>query len=491
MSEELTLRHILSIEDPDGLTDFVCPETGVPLWSLIRSVFVSLIMADKLYDAPIVTEDGANGALGGASRLKKASLIARSFLHNAGAPCGDSPVVVMASGARLARQDKYYFNCLGDYFVSAAPAQTLLIEEMFKWRWPFPRRHRKMILHTPLRVIGAVNGKLNADARRADSRALVDMACARAKELLGFEASHAQREWLVRLCSTAAGSLPARIASYRSIFTRAGARVLVKEEACYGGPDNVSAMIAAKQLGMATAEYQHGSISSGHAAYNFGASVHASQSYRRTLPEHFLSFGAWWSGQVDAPVKHVPVGSPHRATVVGATSTASAQRRILVLGDGIDTKAYLALAADLAAQLGDGFEVVFRPQPLERSTVFGAYPGEGVGAVRFDRNQDIYQSFQTCSAVVSEVSTGLFEAVGLVNSIFIWDTPKSRFAYPSHPFCRFDSAGGLADAVRDGRGAVGNDQNDQIWAPGWEARYTEFLRSVGAVGAGAGRQTTC
>jgi hypothetical protein len=486
MSEELTLRHILSIEDADGLMGFVCPETGVPLWSLIRSVFMSLIMADKLYEAPIVTEDGANGALGGASRLKKAGLIARAFLHNAGAAHHASPVVVMASGARLAMQDGYYFNCLGDYFVAAAPAQTLLIEEMFKWRWPFPRRHRNMMLHTPLRVVGAIGGKLNAGACRADSIALVDMACARASELLGFEVRSAQRAWLVKLCSTAAGSLPARTASYRSIFTRAGARVVVKEEACYGGPDNVSAMIAAKQLGMATAEYQHGSISSGHAAYNFGASVHASDAYRKTLPDHFLSFGAWWSGQVNAPVKHVPVGSPHRATVVGAATRASAQPRILVLGDGIDTKAYLALAADLAAQLGDGFEVVFRPHPLERSTVFAAYPGEGVGAVRFDRNQDIYQSFQSCSAVVSEVSTGLFEAVGLVNSIFIWDTPKSRFAYPSHPFFRFQSAEGLANAVREGSGAVSSDQNDQIWAPGWEARYAQFLHSVGAAGAGAG-----
>lgn len=483
MSEEFSLRQVLSIEDTDGLDGFVCPETGVPLWALIRNVFMNLILSDKLYGAPIVTEDGENGALGGASRSQKARLIARAFLHNAVTAKARSPIVLMASGARLMQQDGHYFNCLGEYFVSVAPGDTLLIEEMFRWRWPFPRRHGKIMLHTPLRVIGALGGKLNAGACRDESAALVDLACRRARDLLGFEASGRQRDWLARLCSSGAGSLRARTAAYRSILGRSGAKVLIKEEACYGGPDNVSAMIAARQLGIVTAEYQHGSVSAGHSAYNFGASILASAAYRKTLPDHFLSYGEWWSNQINAPVSQLAVGSPHRASVLGGAAAPCAEPRILVLGDGIDTKVYLALAADLAAQLGGAYEVVFRPHPLERAAVFAAHPDDRIGAVTLDRNQDIYQSFQTCGAVVSEVSTGLFEAVGLVRSVFIWDTSKSRFAFPSHPFFRFQTVGELASAIQTGKGAISAEQNDQIWSPDWQRRYADFLETVGVVRA--------
>jgi hypothetical protein len=481
MQEELSLRQILAIEDTPGLEDFVCPDTGIPMWALIRSVFISMIMSDRLYGTALVSEQGDNGALGGASKVRKVSRIARSFFHNASTSIGDSPVVVMSSGARLALHDGYYFNCLGDYFVDSAPRSTLLIEEMFKWRWPFPRQYRKVLLHTPLRVVGALSGKRNARRYRKSSEALVGLACERARALFGYEASDSQKTWMVRLCSTAGGSLATRIDSYRRVFTRSGARLLIKEEACYGGADNVSAMVAAHQLGIKTAEYQHGSISAGHNAYNFGAALLESAAFRNTLPEYFLSYGAWWSSQVNAPVKHVPLGSPHRAVMVGEGDLASDCRSVLVLGDGIDTAHYLLMANALAGQLADGFDVVFRPHPLERAAVMAAHPDHLAGAVKIDRNQDIYHSFKSCCAVVSEVSTGLFEAVGLVKNIFIWDTPKSRFAYPSHPFFRFQTVDQLANAVTAGSGAISDEQSEQIWSPCWRARYRDFLVAVGAL----------
>ncbi|MFS2023588.1 hypothetical protein [Massilia sp. CT11-137] len=481
MQEELSLRQVLAIEDTPGLEEFVCPDTGIVLWALIRSVFIRTIMSDRLYGTALESQSGHRGALGGASKVTKATRIARAFLHNAITPIGASPVVVMSSGARVAWHDDHYFNCLGEYFVDSAPQSTLLIEEMFKWRWPFPRQRRKILLHTPLRVTGALSGRRNAARYRPDSEALVELAFARAKTLLDYKATDAQKAWLVRLCSTAGGSLATRVDSYRRILTRAGAKLLVKEEACYGGPDNASAMIAARQLGIATAEYQHGSISAGHNVYNFGAALMESAAFRKTLPDYFLSYGPWWSSQVNAPVKHVSIGSPHRDTVVDAGKTAADSRNVLILGDGIETAHYLSMASALAKQLAGRLDVVFRPHPLERAAVIAAHPDYVAGAVMIDRNQDIYQSFKTSCAVVSEVSTGLFEAVGLVKSIFIWDTPKSRFAYPSHPFFRFQTVDQLAEAVIAGSGAMDAARNEQIWSACWRTRYRDFLAAVGAI----------
>lgn len=486
MQEELSLRQVLAIEDEPGLEGFVCPDTGVPLWMLIRSAFIRMIMSDRLYGTALESESGDNGALGGASRMTKAARIARAFLHNAVTATGTTPIVVMSSGARLGRQEDHYYNYLGEYFVDVAPQSTLLIEEMFKWRWPFPRRHRNILLHTPLRVVGSLSGRRNAARYLQSSEALVDLAFARARALFDYEASDTQRAWMVRLCSTAAGSLPTRIESYRRLLGRTGAKLLVKEEACYGGPDNVSAMVAAHQLGITTAEYQHGSISAGHNVYNFGLALADNAAIRNVLPEYFLSYGPWWSDQINAPVKYVAIGSPHRAAVLGDGGKAAASRSVLLLGDGVETEHYLSLANTLAERLAGSFDVVFRPHPLERAAILAKHPDHMVGMVSIDRNQDIYQSFKKCCAVVSEVSTGLFEAVGLVENIFIWDTPKSRFAYPVHPFFKFQTVEQLAEAVAGGRGAVGVEQISQIWSHDWQARYKNFLVAVDAVAPHAG-----
>lgn len=485
MSKEICMADILAVEDSTDLVGFVCPDTGVPLWSLIRAVFIQLIMADKLYASQIVSVNGNNGILGGTPRAKMAGLIAKAFLHNAAFAMrrrADSPVVLMASGARVVKQGNLHFNGLADYFLSMAPSDSLLIEEMFNWRWPFPRQHQKVMLHTPLRVAGAVRGRLNAEKYRDSSSAMVDLLCARAEELLDYVVSSEQRAWLVDTCAKAAGSLQPRIDAYTSILKKSGAKILIKEEACYGGADNVSAMVAAKRLGVVTAEYQHGSVSSGHPAYNFSPVMLASDSFRKVLPEYFLSFGAWWSSEINAPVKHVVIGNPHRSTVTGKLADAgvkqSEQRRVLILGDGIDTTAYLELGASLARRLGATYEVLFRPHPLERAAVTAMFSSQSFGPLLLDQNQDMYTSFQKCSSVISEISTGLFEAVGLVRNVFIWDTPKSRFSFPSHPFFGFSTVQQLADAITSGNGAVSDEQNARIWSDDWEGKYRQFLQSV-------------
>ena len=67
------------------------------------------------------------------------------------------------------------------------------------------------------------------------------------------------------------------------------------------------------------------------------------------------------------------------------------------------------------------YKVVFRPHPLERSRVFALPAGVAQGFKSTDE-PDIYPSLARAEVVVAEVSTGLFEAVGLTRRIFVWNT---------------------------------------------------------------------
>lgn len=481
MNKEISMSDILRIEDDPEMIAIRCPDTGIPLWTVIRSAFLRLIIGDLLYGASIVGAGGAQGALPSGGRIKAVATMARAFAHNAlrsGVPQQAYPVIVMASGARLMKHDGRYFNCLSDYFVAEAPGETLTIENTFNSVWPFPRRYPAVLMHTPLRVDGVVRGRLRARTFMPLSAQLIERVCARAQQLVGWDVGAERRQWLLRYCANGAASLLPRYQKYISIFKQAEARLLIKEEACYGGADNASAILAARHSGMVTAEYQHGAVSAGHDAYNYAPAVIGDSAYCAIFPDYFLAFGKWWGEQINAPVEVLAIGNPHRTHVLAQLPGSSPQRNdILVLGDGLDLPLYLDLCAQLAAALGSAAEVVFRPHPLERARLM-AYPPERVSPlVRVDACADIYHAFGAAAAVVSEVSTGLFEAIGLVPKVFIWDTPKARFSLSDAKLQRFANVAELVSLLGQPQaGLVSTQQADSVWTPNWQRNYKEFLQ---------------
>jgi hypothetical protein len=479
MNRETTLNDILQVEDSIDISQICCPDTSIPLWSTIRCSFLRLIMGDLLYSVPI----NGGSTLGSSSKLRKISTISRAFAHNALRLHTNNqpfPIVLMATGARLRERDGRYFNTLSDYFVAAAPDRTFAIEDLFDSKWPFPRHHHDVLLHTPLRVEGVLKGRLRVANFREPARALVDLLSQRAKDKMGWDIGQDRRQWLENFCVNGSASLLPRYQKYHSIFKKIEARVLIKEEACYGGADNATAMLAAKHLEMVTAEYQHGAISSGHDAYNFAPTLLNAPAFKQILPDHFLTYGSWWGEQINAPVNKISIGNPHRGETIDLSrSTLTHGRQILILGDGIDTSVYLELCKCLAAALGGMVSVLFRPHPLERARVYAKYPDGFIGKIRIDSHSDIYNSFREAEAVVSEVSTGLFEAIGLVPKVFIWDTPKARFSFPVHPFQGFSDANELARLILDeSAGRVSSRRMESIWAPNWKRNYTNFLEKV-------------
>lgn len=479
MNHAFALSDILQIENCEEILEFQCPGTGIPIWTTIRVLFFRLIISDLFYGVPI--GGGANN--GSVTKFSHATIIGRSFAHNVlqmnrlKQAC---PIIIMATGVRLIQREGFYFNALSDYFVEATQIRTLAIEDIFDSKWPFPRYKKEILLHTPLRVQGVLSGKLRMNDFRLMAWQLVDMVSQRAKKIIDWDIGENRKQWLKEKCISGSASLLPRYKKYQKIFKKTEAKLLIKEEACYGGSDNAAAILAARSLGVVTAEYQHGAISMGHDAYNYAPGILNSSEFRKIIPDYFLTYGSWWGEQINAPIKRIAVGNPHRTEVLGASSSLISQsRQVLVLGDGIETSAYLKLCENLAAVLGMDYRVIFRPHPLERASVWDKYPDGLVNAVRIDVNQDIYSSFRDAGAVVSEVSTGLFEAIGLVSKVFIWNTPKARFAYPVHPFQGFADADELAGLVLDSSaGRVTKQQMDSIWAPNWQRNYLDFIEQV-------------
>ena len=469
----ITLNDILKIENDEEILSFKCPETGYLLWPLVRNVFIRLIRSDLHYEVPLVLEKRP------ARPLKAYTSVLRSFIHNVAKGRKLKGAVLLSSSGSHVIKDGRFFNRLSDHFALAAPEQSVTIESLFTdWHWPFPRHNDTVFFDSPTLAFSSLYGKFVVkEKHKIVTEALVGFVSRRATDLLGWSLSEQRRQFLTATLAKRVASLPVRKRMYVRMFQRTGARILIKEEGCYGGSSIVNAI--ARECGIVTAEYQHGAISAGHDAYNFAESLRSSEEYKKALPQYFLGYGHWWNDQISAPIVKLNIGNPDRTESLKSAARPQCERKdILVLGDGIETEKYLSLCAVLAKGLDAKYRVVFRPHPMEREHALRLY-GRKTGVVAIEWEKGICEAFEAAEIVVSELSTGLFEAVGLANRIFMWDTPKAKFFYPSHPFATFSDADDLVAKIQYGEsGRVDSSMAHEFWAPNWKQNYLTFLESV-------------
>jgi hypothetical protein len=466
----MNLQEILVVENDPTFLDFKCPKTGYLLWPLIRQEFIQFITSDLLYkSAPLIS---LNRSIAYPKALP--SLLKAEYHNLVTSRRAKGNVLLMASGAGLFLKDGKWFNRLSDYFAFVSPSETLVLEDFFNWHVPYPRHNQKIIYHAPIQTSLALKGRLSLNQSHIHlGKEIVRYFRDRAKEILDWELSANDTVSFEHRMAKKIAELPFRKQTYENFLTRKNTKLVIKEEGCYGHSSILNRV--ARELGIVVAEYQHGTISAGHDAYNVAPKLLSSQAYSDTLPQHFLSYGEWWHQYLKLPVNKIAIGNPHRSSQITRLSSLANKADVLVLGDGIETELYIDLAIFLAQNL-DSFRVVFRPHPLERVKLQDLLVNKSLGNVVIDKNSDIYDSFCNAHVVVNEVSTGLFEAVGLADRVLIWDTPKSKFYYPMHPFASFVDSNDLLEKIKDGKtGSLDTKGVHSVWAEGWEENYKNFL----------------
>ncbi|MBI5720031.1 MAG: hypothetical protein HZC37_20345 [Burkholderiales bacterium] len=417
--------------------------------------------------------------------MRAALTLARSAVHNLHQLATRrvrADVCIFGDGVGDLWMQGRWFNRLVDHFVAVEPERTLVVADQFEWRWPFPRACGRWLLHAPLQARLSVQGRLARSARRSQASELVAHVVQHAHHHLQWRPGAEREHRLVEMLAAKWAMLPQQLAAYERLLRAVRPRVLLVGAACYGPA--AALIAAARRLGIVTAEYQHGAISAGHDGYNFAPAVLADAGYRETLPHHFLAYGRWWAEQINAPVAKVAVGHPHRseqlARIAAMATKPTARKDLLILSDGVEFGLYLRLAQHLRGTAREaGLHLRLRPHPLERARVASLAAGELTG-ISIDLEPDLYTSLRQALVLVSEVSTGLFEAVGLVPRILLWDTPKARFGYPVHPFQTFTDADSLAALLRGKEAPPPRPLDaESIWAGGWRDNYRSFLAACG------------
>lgn len=471
-SKSLTI--LLLVENDPELIEFQCNVTGLPIWPLIRTQVLRTIMSDWLYNSKATASSSINFI-----NFAKNAMI--SSLHNMNYRIDPQRnILIQNTGLGNYKRDRLVHDRFADYFIKALPFNSLVYQDKPKESISQKYSFDPVLHKSPRNILNKIYSKLMInDTHKKLAHMVVNRVKENASVKLGYEFDEKKIETLINSLAGYLAALPYAVYGYADWFSKHKFKLLLKEDACYGG-SGIYIIHAARLNGIVVAEYQHGAISKGHDGYNVSDELVSSSLFRKVLPDYLLTYGKWWSAQTNMPINKIAIGNPHLTEMIGATSIGLIKKnQLLVLGDGIETELYLELASKVFRIIGGkGMNVVFRPHPFERERIKSFALPSGV---QLDSNTDIYSSLKQSRVVISELSTGLFEAVGLVDQILLWKTDKSMFAFPEIPFVSFSSIDELESLLNDKSlfdEVYKTIPSHELWEPNWRQNYLSFVEGV-------------
>jgi hypothetical protein len=186
---------------------------------------------------------------------------------------------------------------------------------------------------------------------------------------------------------------------------------------------------AARECGIQTIEFQHGIIDRGHVDYNYPPGIDAGS--RVYCPDVLLTYGDFWSRELNYPVKKVlKLGNTFAAQIGSARKPVHSGLQTIGF---ISADVFGVRLAELAieyAKLNPGNTVIFKLHPNQFSRRkeyvdrFRPFPGIRV----FTNEQPTREMIVSCDAIVLIQSTIAYEALQAGVPVFIY----KRMTYYRH-----------------------------------------------------------
>lgn len=473
MQHEITLQDILRIEEDLDVVNIVCPNTDILVWPLIRIEVIRHVIWSLLYDQPADHPEVSMLSLG-----RIALQLSNSIIHNMGVgKITPSQVQIHCTGEGSYISGQVLDDRIVGDVARACPGRVNIYQQAPKSHLSVNSNYGFVRYGTPRIAIEQIMGRIfQSRTARQISHDTLERVFKYIDNIFHIKMPNRTQNWLKQRLASRITMLPYSIAWWERQFELTKPKVLFKENASYGGRA-IPVIIAAKRKGIVVAELQHGLISKGHDAYNVSQIFEHNAAYSRILPEYILTYGDWWSAQTNLPTKKLSLGNPHRSEQLKiAVKNESNRKNILLLSDGFDLDKYIELAKVLhPAAMKLGLSVVIRPHPRERAKAEAKLISEGLIVDKFDT---IYSSFLSAKILISELSTGLFEAIGLVPTIFNWRTQKANFTIPDSPFEQFSNPSDLYEILAKKKFHDNNTTINPLdfWAEDWRSNLRNFLQ---------------
>jgi hypothetical protein len=440
----------------------------VPYWGIIRLVLVMRLM-DRLIGESSAGDIFLSPRKG---RLLRTAKYILTSLWRTPLRYANREVVFFCSGVNQNLRDGRYFNTRPDYFAGELrDRRILLIEGADDLQYDWPRAMSPVSFKGGLTVPGAIVGRLR---RVPSDHPQVSGFMALLERTLGDDLS---RHTYDEIRSYLRGRVFASTTYYSivsKLLDQLKPRLLLLENTLFGF--DIEVLMAARERGIPTAEYQHGAINPVCPYHNFHPRLLAA-GYDKCLPDYFLSYGDFWNQLLTTSAKCVSIGNPHVASVRGLSKRPAPTESIYFLSSANSPQLYLERIRELRAE---GFSVLFRPHPVERPLMKERY-GDFFerNDVRIDLSEDFYDELHAHALVLGDGrSTSIFEAYAITGgrACILEMSEKLSEDLPNHAFLKvIRSVRELRSALAEFRDRTESANYEQLFAPNWQERFARFI----------------
>lgn len=447
------LQQLLKIENNKKLWEIKCPVTDLPIWPLIRIVYLREIISQKIYNSSFSTISAKKSSIFNELYLYIKALNWNSKIIK---EIGEIDVLFITNSVADININGSYKNRLTDEF-SIYAKNSLTLLEQHKRKHPFPRLNSKILLRLPYQIKVIILSAIQNKLENNEANIIANLFFDEANKNINWNPNNLQKNKLIKFAKRKIRQLPKELELYRKLLKKIKPKKIIGLGLGYG--PMMPLLVASRELNIKTAEFQHGVISSGHDAYNFGNDCLKYQELKMMLPDDILLYGSWWESQFNMPINKIIIGNPERIEIEKKI-TNNIKKRILILGDGLDTFKYINLYYQISSLI-ESAEILFRPHPLERDTIkkLNLY-----NKINIDSSGSIYEAFNNCDIIISEISTGLFDAIDFVPKILVWKTPKTTFNNIKYPFQEFTTIEEFYEIYSSHSvGLISEDIKNKIW----------------------------
>ena len=218
--------------------------------------------------------------------------------------------------------------------------------------------------------------------------------------------------------------LPATYLYYSRLIKKVSPKVVFWNCASYSKP----AIKVLNDLGVITAEFQHGYIGTNHLVYNYSNKLKLNKEYASYMPKYYLTYGEFWTRNMCMIPEIVDIGNPIVATKIKDYKEGNYKVEkdsiLLIVADY--TNEYVKFIDEVLENSSGKFKIYVKLHPISLGDRAYFEKFENISTVEIIEIANIYEYIYKCEYIVGDTSTSLYEAAALKKKVFIIDSDIAR-----------------------------------------------------------------
>lgn len=467
------LNELLVFEDEKKILDFKFSYNNLIMWPFIRyRVYQSAL--NQLNNLQRCSSKSYELTFKSLVNLVTKSLIKSPFFST------KKDIVIFYNDGSNIKSENKYFNRLYGHFAELFKDDTLLIENFNENLFHHePNVFNNLKYEDLLNILVSLKSKVRYNINSEDIK--------EANELIRYLKEHFpykfSDEFYLELKDEIL-KLSVKIRYYyyyyKKLFLKISPKIVFFECGCYG--ERAYAIKIANEMGIQTAEFQHGLVSLNHTTYNYGTAIFNSREYQEYMPKYYLTYGQYWANNIRVPIKKIIIGSPHFTCKLRNYTNKSNNNKIkniLIVSQGTVTNLLVQLTKELSSKLeGKDYRIIYRLHPGEVTFKERYATLKNYDNVSISNSGDIFDLICQSDFIVGVSSTTLFESIGFNKPIFVYDHVDSREHVSKSLGIWFKNSDELFDLITQKEKINTENNSSYYWEDNWEYNYKSFINKT-------------